>query len=351
MPIPRYSLTSEYSISRIIKGSWHLAGGHGAVDENQAVEDMRAFVEAGITTFDCADIYTGVEELIGKFLRKYRDSIAAGELPAVQVHTKYVPDFDTLLTLTKADTERIIDRSLIRLGVDRLDLVQFHWWDYSIPGYLEAAMHLQHLVDVGKIRYVGITNFDGRRVKEMLDAGLKLTTNQVQYSLLDQRPKFDLNKLASQYKLPFLCYGTIAGGFLSDKFFGKPEQSWDRSNRSLIKYRLIIDEFGGYERFQELLQLLSEIARAHEASISQIAMKYVLDTRNVAALIVGARNSRHLATFADVNRIELTRQDVAQIRNFIDASPGPKGPVYELERDKEGKHGRIMRYNLNEKRA
>ena len=349
MAIPRYAITPDYSISRIIKGGWHLAGGHGPIDQTEAIEDMRAFVEAGVTTFDCADIYTGVEELIGKFLLKYRDAIASGGLPEVQVHTKYVPDFGALSGLTKKDTIRIIDRSLYRLGVDRLDLVQFHWWDYAIPGYIETAYHLQACVAAGKIRHLGLTNFDARRIREMLDAGITITTNQVQYSLLDQRPKANLNGLASTHTLPFLCYGTIAGGFLSDRFLGKRENAWDRSNRSLIKYRLIIDEFGGYDRYQALLELLNNIAQAHGVSIAHIAMLYMLHTPHVAALIVGARNRSHLSSYSTLSQIDLAPSDTDLIRQFIEASPGPSGAVYHLERDKEGKHGRIMRYNLNEK--
>ena len=349
MATPRYALTPDYSISRIIKGGWHLAGGHGAIDEALAIEDMRVFVKAGITTFDCADIYTGVESLIGKFLTKYRETIASGELPEVQIHTKYVPDYDSLATLTKSDAEKIIDRSLRRLGVERLDLVQFHWWDYSTPGYITTALHLQEMVAAGKIRCLGITNFDGQRVQEMVDAGVQLSTHQVQYSVLDQRPFSDQHHLADD--IPFLCYGTVAGGFLSNKFLNKPEGTWDRSNRSLIKYRLIIDEFGSYARFQELLHLLADIASAHDASIAQIAMKYMLDTSHVAAIIVGARNTNHLTSFSGLNQITLMQSDKDRIGKFIEASPGPLGPVYSLERDKEGKHGRIMRYNLNKQKA
>ena len=165
---PRIDLQQDYSISRVIKGGWQLAGGHGAVDEKQAIQDMRAFVKAGITTFDCADIYTGVEELIGKFIKEYKHEFVSGDLPPVQVHTKYVPDLDELPTLTKAYTETIINRSLKRLGVERLDMVQLHWWDYSIPHYVEAAQHLLELQKAGKIRYIGVTNFDASYLQEIL---------------------------------------------------------------------------------------------------------------------------------------------------------------------------------------
>jgi len=119
-PIPGTELATGYRISRILKGGWQLAGGHGAVDRAAALDDMARFVDAGVTTFDCADIYTGVEELIGEFIR------TRGPGPELQIHTKYVPDIDTLPVLTKADVNRAIDRSLQRLGVERLDLVQFH---------------------------------------------------------------------------------------------------------------------------------------------------------------------------------------------------------------------------------
>ena len=139
---------------------------------------MDRFVEAGITTFDCADIYTGVEELIGRWLRT-RSAAAA----AVQVHTKYVPDLDRLSTHSRADVVRGIDRSLQRLGVDALDLVQLHWWDYDAPGYVDAALWLNELRAAGKIRHVGLTNFDRQRLAEIADAGVPVVSHQVQYSV------------------------------------------------------------------------------------------------------------------------------------------------------------------------
>ena len=96
--------------------------------------DMIAFADAGITTFDCADIYTGVEDMIGEFRQRYRDAARrCGAQAAFKVHTKFVPDLDMLPRITKAYVEGVIDRSLQRLRMERLDLVQFHWWDYAVP--------------------------------------------------------------------------------------------------------------------------------------------------------------------------------------------------------------------------
>ena len=211
---------------------------------------MRSIVEAGITTFDCADIYTGVEELIGKFLRTEHDAFVSGNLSTVQIHTKYVPDYDVLGTIKKSDTEAIINRSLKRLGVEQLDLVQFAWWDYQFPSYVETAMHLHELQLAGKIRHIGVTNFDAAHLKEMLDAGVPIIANQVQYSVLDHRPEKDMNQLAREAGFHYLCYGVIAGGFLSDRYLNTSSPSEPLENRSLTKYRLIIEEYGGYDLFQ-----------------------------------------------------------------------------------------------------
>ncbi len=348
MKIDRINLQPDYSISRIIKGGWHLAGGHGNISEEKAIEDMKAFVEAGITTFDCADIYTGVEVLIGKFRKKYKAAFAAGDLAPIQVHTKYVPDYSALATLKKEDTTQIIDRSLQRLGVERLDLVQFAWWDYQFPRYVETAVQLAELQRQGKIRYIGVTNFDGPHLQEILDAGVPVVANQVQYSVLDQRVEKCSNSIMKKNGIQYLCYGAVAGGFLSDRYLNAPDPTQPLENRSLTKYRLIIDEFGGYDLFQKALQTLRSIADKYEVGIAEVATRYVLQKDFVASAIIGARNLNHLEKLQQISGFALDAGDLQLIENIIGQSTGPAGPFYELERDKTGKHGRIMKYNLNE---
>ncbi len=344
----RIEIQPGYSISRVIKGGWQLAGGHGHVDEQTAIEDMRQFVQAGITTFDCADIYTGVEELIGKFIRKHKDEIAAGDLGNVQIHTKYVPDHKALSTVSQVDTERIINRSLQRLGVERLDLVQFSWWDYNIPNYVETALHLVDLQRQGKIRHIGVTNFDSKRISELVEAGVTIAANQVQYSVLDNRPEYDMQALAEKFHIPFLCYGTVAGGFLSNRYLNVEDPKKPLENRSLVKYRLIIDEFGGYDLFQEALQILRSIADKYHVDIAEVACRYILQKPMVGGVIVGTRNLKHLASLQKISDFQLEDEDMDAIRAVVTKADGPKGPVFELERDREGKHGIIMKYNLNE---
>jgi aryl-alcohol dehydrogenase-like predicted oxidoreductase len=338
----RHFFADGYQISRLIKGSWHLAGGHGAIDQATAIEDMARFVEAGITTFDCADIYTGVEALIGDFRRAY-PALAT----AVQVHTKFVPDLERLASVDVNYVESIIDRSLQRLGMEALDLVQFHWWDYSVPGYVEAALALEALRAKGKIRRIGVTNFDTPRLAELLSAGVSVSTHQVQYSLLDRRPRGPMTDLCRTHGVGLLCYGTVLGGFLSERWLGRDEPGEPYANRSLTKYKLIIDDAGGWDTFQRLLKILEPIAQRHGTDIASIGTAVVLDRPQVAAAIVGATNAAHLDAHRRLDAIRLAPDEHAAIETCLAAHPGPEGDVYTLERDRTGRHGRIMKYNLN----
>ena len=136
----RYLGSSGLKVSEITYGNWLT---HGSQVENDVAEKcVHAALDAGITTFDCADIYTGVEELIGGFL----STLGPSERLRVQVHTKCVPDRDSLASLDARQVAALVDRSLVRLGVERLDLVQLHWWDYDVPGYVEAARWLDRFL-------------------------------------------------------------------------------------------------------------------------------------------------------------------------------------------------------------
>jgi len=343
MSIPRFELTPDYTISRIVLGGWQFAQGHGQRQPDRAAsrEVLRGAIRAGVTTFDCADIYTGVEDLIGSFLASERPS------QSVQIHTKYVPDLGRLASLTEQQTTQTIERSLRRLRVERLDLVQFHWWDFDIPGYVEAACSLDRLRKHGKIAHIGVTNFDALHLSEILDAGVPVVSNQVQYSVLDRRPAGGMAKLCEKRGVSLLCYGTLAGGFLSSSYLGEAEPSAPMENRSLAKYRLILDEFGGWDRFQSLLRVLQPIAERHGTTLSALASRYVLDRPYVAGCITGMRHPHRLQEIETVFDLELDAADRAEIDACLAECPGPEGPIYGLERVKGGRHASIMRMDLN----
>jgi len=343
----RIELAENYEISRVIRGGWQLAGGHGAISADEAVADMVAFADAGITTFDCADIYTGVEELIGRFRLRYRDLRGQDALDRIRVHTKFVPDLEVLPRINKAYVEGAIDLSLKRLNLDCLDLVQFHWWDYAAPKWLETAQWLLELQNAGKISRVSGTNFDTDHVRAIIQSGVPLTSIQIQYSLLDRRPEKQMVTLAADHGFSFLCYGTVAGGFLGDRWLGESEPGHPLENRSLTKYKLIIDDFGSWDLFQHLLATLRKVADRHQSDIATVASAAMLTKPGVAAVIVGARNRDHLKANLAISDLKLTEQDQADIDAVLAQAHDIDGDVYTLERDREGRHGMIMKYNLN----
>ena len=340
-------LRPGYNISRVIRGGWQLSGGHGPVDKKAAVSDMKTFLDSGINTIDCADIYTGVEEIIGSFIEKLRKECGHHTASRLKVHTKLVPDLDRLADIKPNEVEDIIDRSLIRLKVQQLDLVQFFWWDMSIGIATDMLGILKECQLKGKIRNLGVTNWDSDQISHFIEAGFDLISTQVQFSILDRRPLNGLTDWSRHENIHLLCYGTLAGGFLEEKWLGKPDPGYSFSNRSLIKYRLIIDEFGSWDLFQELLRLLKKIGDLHKVSLSSVAIRWVLEQPQVAATIVGARYASHLSKTLEVFKFGLTSSDKVSIATFLNKASGPKGPVYGLEADRSSRHGRIMKYNLN----
>ena len=342
MSVERIELWPGYSISRLLKGGWHLAGGHGGVDREQAIKDMAAFVEAGITSFDCADHYIGVEQLIGDFRRAYPDLARR-----VQVHTKFVPDLDDLAKVDRNYVARIIERSLRRLGVERLDLVQFFWWDWSVPGAVDAAIALDKLMREGKIARLGVTNFNTNQLAELVDARIPFVAHQLQYSLVDRRPEHRMSAYCQARGIKFLTYGHLLGGFFSQRWLGKPEPAGPFENRSLTKYKLIIDEFGGWGLFQELLGVLQRVGERHGVGLGEVAVRWTLDRPNVAGCIIGATSTAHLHRNLQIAKLRLTQEDLREIGAVTNRSSGPAGDCYELENDRQGPHGRIMRYNQN----
>jgi len=331
---------------RLIKGGWQLAGGHGSVEEAAAIADMFVYAEAGITTFDCADIYTGVEAMIGRFLAQWRAHHGANA-PRIRVNTKCVPDLDLLPSLTRADLERTIDRSLRRLGTERLDLVQFHWWDYDVGDPVQAALHLDAMRRDGKIAALGVTNMDLPHLRALVEAGVPIAAQQLQCSLLDRRALGAMRDYCVRQGIALYTYGSLAGGFLHERWLSASAPAEPLENRSLVKYKLIIDEWGGWEPFQALLRAMHGVAQRHGTTIGAVALRWVLDQPGVSAAIVGSRNAKHLPGTLAALTLALSDAERATLAGALGDAPGPKGDVYALEREKGGRHAAIMRYGLN----
>ena len=161
--------------------------------------------------------------------------------------------------------------------------------------------------------------------------------------MVDDRPNHGMVAYCRAQDIALLCYGTVCGGFVSERWLGQLAPARDLANRSLAKYKLIIEDFGGWELFQELLGALSRIASTHATDIASVATRAMLDRDQVAAAIVGAVNTSHLDAHAQIGALRLQPHELASIGKIIDQRRGPSGDVYDLERDRSGAHGRIMR--------
>lgn len=306
-------------VCRILNGMWQVAGGHGRIEREKAIGEMMSYHDAGFTSWDLADIYGPAEDFIGDFRKRLAEEEgevggrggAAGD--KMQAFTKFVPE---PARMTRAVVEQAVERSRRRMAVESIDLVQFHWWDYANPAWLDALVHLSELRDAGKVRNVGLTNFDTDHMQDMVDAGISIASNQVQYSIIDQRPQVKMQEFCKKNNAVILAYGTMCGGLLSEKYLNKQEPgSAQLDTLSLRKYKKMIDAWGGWGLFQELLAALKQVAVRHQVSIANVAARYILDRPAVAGVIIGARLgiAEHRQDNARVFELKLDGQDREKI--------------------------------------
>jgi len=309
-----YQLAPDLQISKVLNGMWQVAGGHGQIDRESAISEMLQFHHDGFTTWDMADIYGPAEEFLGEFRKKLGKET---ELSKSQALTKFVPNPGPM---TKSIVEHYIDMSIRRMNVKSIDVLQFHWWDYNDTNYIEALHYLSKLRDEGKIKHLGLTNFDTERIEIIVKQGFKLVSSQVQYSILDQRPEVKMVPFCQKYNIKLLTYGTLLGGFLSEKYIGSPEPvRSDLNTLSLQKYRNMIDAWGGWNLFQELLVILDNIAKKHDTSVANVAIRFILDKPAVAGVIIGVRLgiSEHRDDNVKVFGLNLDREDNAKIKSVV----------------------------------
>jgi len=316
----RFQFSSEFQICRILNGMWQVSGGHGYIDPEIAVESMFPYQDSGFTTWDLADHYGPAEDFIGEFRRRLAARRGPDAMAGVQAFTKWVPSPGPM---DRSLVDENINRSLRRMDLESLDLLQFHWWDYGDQRYLEAMGHLENLRIEGKIRHLGLTNFDTRRLQKIVDESCRVVSNQVQYSLIDRRPEMLMAQYCQDQGIHLLAYGTLAGGLLSERYLGQPEPGRSAlTTASLSKYKRMVDAWGGWDLLQELLVALKGVAGRHLVSIADVAIRYILDRPAVAGVIVGARLgvADHRDDNAKVFDFSLEPEDLDRLESVLSRS-------------------------------
>ena len=283
----RYNLAPGLQICPILNGMWQVSGAHGPIDPAAAVETMLRYHDAGLTTWDLADHYGPAEDFISDFRRRLLATRGEAALAESLAFTKWVPSPGPM---SRTTVRRAIARSFERMRVDVIDLLQFHWWEYRDEAYLDALTHLNEMREDGLIRHLALTNFDTPHLKRIVEAGIPIVSNQVQYSLIDRRPEVAMSGYCAANDIGLLTYGTLLGGLLSERYLNRPEpQRAELNTASLKKYKQMIDAWGGWALFQELLSAVDVVAKRRNVSIANVATRYILDRPTVAGVIVGVR--------------------------------------------------------------
>lgn len=325
---PNIELSENLKISRIVTGLWQIADMErdgNTLDPVSTSKYMQAYVDSGFTSFDMADHYGSSEIIAGTF----KNSLSEKE--KVQLFTKWVPKPGKI---TRSDVRSAIQTALDRMQQTSIDLLQFHAWYYPDPSWLDGLFYLNELKEEGLIQHLGVTNFDAAHLRIACASGIPIVSNQVCHSVIDQRATQQMKMVCDTYHVKLLAFGTLAGGFLTDRWVGKAEPSNSEIKTwSQMKYKRFIDAAGGWDVFQQLLQTLKQVAEKHQVSVANIAGRCILENPNVAAIIVGARlgESEHIEDNQKLLEINLKGEDlelIQEAQRSLTPIPGDCGDEY-----------------------
>jgi aryl-alcohol dehydrogenase-like predicted oxidoreductase/enamine deaminase RidA (YjgF/YER057c/UK114 family) len=321
-------LAPDLEISKIVTGLWQIADMERdgkSLDLDRSAQHMKGYTDAGLTTFDMADHYGSAEDIAGIFTTK----VAKDD--NVQLLTKWVPEPGKN---SKESVRAAIQRSLDRLQTDAIDLLQYHAWNYADPSYLDDLFHLQELQEEGLIKHLGLTNFDTAHLNIVIETGIKVVSNQVSFSLLDLRAAKEMTALCEEKGVKILAFGTLCGGFLTEKWLDKQEPAdKDLTTWSQMKYKRYIDQAGGWEKYQNLLKAIKLTSEKQSVSMANVASRYILDQPGVGAVIIGARlgESEHIENNHALLNFKPKKDDWYAINSAMEdlaSIPGDCGDEY-----------------------
>ncbi|KAF9265955.1 aldo/keto reductase [Marasmius fiardii PR-910] len=334
-----FSNLGTVNIPRLINGLWQLSSpAWGSASSEKQNEALSHLVKAGLVAADMADHYGDAELIYGAF----RNGLPQHVSQQMVVATKWC----VFRPLGKPVTAQLVLEAVMeryrRVG-GRLELLQFHWYDYRDKEYLQVLLELVKLTKSHPyiVSEIGLCNFDAKHTEEACAFLLNRTgkagivSNQVQFSLVDGRPLLHLTNVCRKYGIKLLTYGSFCGGFLSDKWLGRaaPDIYFEtpQLTPSQRKYFDMILLWGTWEDFQCLLRILKEIADKHDVEISNVATRWILDHIEVGAVIVGTRLgvSCNVQSNVKVFSFALDEEDKARLK------------VLRLEERVEAVFGRI----------
>ena len=313
---------SDLRVSRIAFGAWELGGDWGATDESAAIAAIRQAVDHGINFFDTAQGYGfgASERLIARALAGHpRDQAVIATKGGLRPAPGGGADRDASPDWVRQG----VDESLGALGTDYIDLYQVHWPDPNTP-FADTAGALADLVAAGKIRHVGVSNFDVRQMEQFSNT-LQVETLQPPYHLFRRDIEASILPYTRAHDIGVLVYGPLAHGLLSGAMSTE-------TKFALGDWRAKSDVFKGelYRRNLRIVDALGRFAQLElGTTVSRLAVAWTLANPAVQVAIVGTRNPRHIDDAIAAADLKLDQQALRRIDEMISAEVAVGGPTPE----------------------
>jgi aryl-alcohol dehydrogenase-like predicted oxidoreductase len=310
-------------VSRLAFGTWQLGGDWGRFEEDQAIAAIRRARALGINFFDTAQGYGwgASERMLGRALedelRRNRADVVVASKGGLRMN-----DGELVRDSSREWLRRGVEESLHALGTDYLDLYQVHWPDPGVP-FAETAGALQELVEAGKIRHIGVSNFGAPQIAQFSSAR-SVEAVQPPYSILRREIEKDVLPYALEHDLGVLVYGPLAHGLLTgsiteDTTFAPDD--W-RSKSSIFRGETLRRELA-------VVRDLERLARERDQTVSQLAIAWVLAHPAVHVAIVGSRDPAHIGASVAALDTALTKDDLARIDEIVAGAASIDGPSPE----------------------
>jgi aryl-alcohol dehydrogenase-like predicted oxidoreductase len=322
METTRLGMT-DLQVSPIAFGTWQLGGDWGGFDERDAIAAIRHARELGIDLFDTAQAYGfgASERLLGRALgdelNHHRDDMVIATKGGLRMTEEGVVRDSSAEWLRSG-----VEQSLRALGLDHIDLYQVHWPDPDVP-LAETAGALQQLVDEGKIRHVGVSNYSTSQMAEFARTR-PVETLQPAYHLFRREIEGDIAPYALEHDIGVLAYGPLAHGLLAGTMDDETtfaDDDW-RGKSPLFHGET-------FRRNLETVRELDRFARERGRTVSQLAIAWTLAHPAVDVAIVGARLAAHIEDSVGAAEFELSEQDLAEIDRIMAGAESVAGPSPE----------------------
>jgi aryl-alcohol dehydrogenase-like predicted oxidoreductase len=329
--------TTGLEITRVGLGAWAIGGGDwaygwGSQDDDDSVGAIKHAVGRGINWVDTAAIY-GLghsEEVVGRALRE----IPEADRPYVFTKGGMIPDRSRPFeeperNLRPESIRKEAEASLRRLGVERIDLYQFHWPDEVGTPVEESWGEMVRLIDEGKVRAGGVSNFSVALL-DRAEAVRHVDSLQPPFSLIRRQSGADVIRWSDAHDTGVIVYSPMQSGILTDGFSRERvermgERDWRRANAEFQEPRL--------SRNLALREALAPVAERHEVSIASVAVAWTLSWPGVTGAIVGARSPQQVDGWMAADNLALERRDLDEIAAALSHTRAGAGPTHPASQD------------------